>query len=201
MGLINTSIDVHRLEAWALELSEKGMRNAIRRAVDQSARFARKVTIDVIAKDIGVSKSKIAAAVPKVVTTKAGDLSARWTISKLRISIADVSGASISKGSGLRASTHRLTGGGSAALDVSKAFLVTMANGARFVAYRKSKSRLPIKGIYAETPATAMGQQDGAARKMWEKTANQELSRRLAIELEKQFAKENLSASAPDIAD
>jgi hypothetical protein len=52
-----------------------------------SIRAARKLTIPIIAADIGVSKSKIASAVPKVVPTKAGDLSARWTVSKLRVGL------------------------------------------------------------------------------------------------------------------
>jgi hypothetical protein len=72
MSMINVALDTSKLEKWAAELSARGMRNALRRAVDQSARAARKIAIDVIAKDIGVAKSKIAAAVPKVVTTRAG---------------------------------------------------------------------------------------------------------------------------------
>jgi len=92
---LKVAIDTKQLEAWAEELSARGMRNAIRRAVDQSARAARKVTIPIIAADIGVPKSKIAAAVPKVVATKAGDLAARWTISKLRIGILNVAGATV----------------------------------------------------------------------------------------------------------
>ncbi len=148
MSLVNVQIDTKALSQWASELSERGFRNALRRAIDQSARAARKVAIDAIAKDIGVSKAKIRAATPKVITTKAGDLSARWTVTKLRINILDTAGATISRSGGLQASTHRLTGGGSSHLDVSKAFLVTTASGGRFVAYRRGKERLPIKGIY-----------------------------------------------------
>jgi hypothetical protein len=200
MGLVNVTIDTKQLAQWASELSERGMRNAARRGIDQSARAARKATIPVIAADIGVAKSKIAAAVPKVITSKAGDLSARWSIGKMRISIADVAGASITKG-GLTASTHRLTGGGSASLNIAKAFIVRMSNGARFVAFRKGKERLPIKGVYAEMPNTAMAQDRAAARVMWQKTANTELSRRLPVEIGKAFKSEGLSASTPDTGD
>jgi hypothetical protein len=198
MALVNTTIDTKQLEAWASELSARGMRNALRRAIDQSARAARKITIDVIAKDIGVSKAKIKAATPKVVTTKAGDLSARWTVSKMRIGIADVQGATISRQGGLSASTHRLTGGGSASLNVAKAFLVKTASGGRFVAFRKGESRLPIKGIYAEHPASAVAADGAAARVKWQTTANAELSTRLPAEVQKQFAKEGLGPSTPD---
>jgi hypothetical protein len=201
VSLLEVKLDASKLTAWASELSTRGMRNAIRRAVDQSARYARKVTIKVIAADIGVSASKIKAAVPKIQTTTAGNLSARWTVKSMRISIADVSGAKISRGTGLQASTERLTGGGSASLDVSKAFLVQMANGARFVAYRKGKERLPLKGVYAETPATALGQEGAAANKAWKQEADKQLAARLPVEIQKALLKEGLSANTPDLAD
>jgi hypothetical protein len=201
MGLVNVAIDSKQFEAWATELSARGMRNALRRAIDQSARAARKVAIDAIAKDIGVSKSKIKAATPKVVTTKAGDLSARWTVSKTRINILDTQGATISRLGGLHASTHRLTGGGSSHLDVAKAFLVKTASGGRFVAYRKGKERLPIKGIYAEHPATAMAEDGAAARVTWQKEADKQLSKRLPIEVQKAFVSEGLGPSTPDNGD
>lgn len=201
MALVNAAIDAKQLEAWASELSARGMRSALRRAIDQSARAARKRTIDVIAQDIGVSKSKIKAAVPKVVTTKAGDLSARWTVTKMRINILDTQGATISRQGGLTASTHRLTGGGSSRLDVAKAFLVRTASGARYVAFRKGKERLPIKGIYAEHPASAMAQDGAAARVAWQREADKQLSTRLPVEVQKAFVSEGLSASTPDNGD
>jgi hypothetical protein len=201
MSLVNVTLDTSKLNAWAAELSERGFRNALRRAIDQSARAARKVAIDIIAKDIGVSKAKIRAATPKVVTTKAGDLSARWTIGKMRVNILDTAGASISRAGGLTASTHRLSGGGSSHLDVAKAFLVKTASGGRFVAFRKGKERLPIKGIYAEHPATAMGQDGAAAQTIWKQTANRELARRLPVAIQKAFVTEGLSPNTPDTGD
>jgi hypothetical protein len=201
MSLVNVQIDTTKLAQWARELSERGFRNALRRAIDQSARAARKVAIDAIAKDIGVSKAKIRAATPKVITTKAGDLSARWTVSKLRIGILDTAGATISRSGGLTAATHRLSGGGSSHLDVSKAFLVTTASGGKFVAFRKGKERLPIKGIYAEHPATAMGQDGAAAQTIWKQTAYRELATRLPVEIGKALVTEGLSPNTPDTGD
>ncbi|MDB5636119.1 MAG: hypothetical protein JWP51_1027 [Bradyrhizobium sp.] len=64
--MIAIQIDTSKLAAWAEQLSVRGMRNAIRRAVDQSVRAARKTTVPVIAADIGVSKAKIAAAVQPI---------------------------------------------------------------------------------------------------------------------------------------
>lgn len=200
MGLVNVSLDTSKLSKWAEELSERGFRNALRRAIDQSARAARKVTIDAIAKDIGVSKATIRTATPKIRTTTAGSLSATWTVTKLRIGIMNVSGATVSRAGGLHASTHRVTGGGSASLDVSKAFIIK-ANGGTFVAFRKGKERLPIKGIYAESPSTALGQEGSAPQKVWKDTANKELAARLPVEIAKQFANEGLSPSTPDTGD
>ena len=201
MSLLDVRIDSSELSEWASELSQRGFRNAIQRAIDQSARAARKVTLDVIAKDIGVSKVKIKAATPKIVTTKAGDLSARWTVSKMRIGILDTAGASVSRMGGLKAATHRLSGGGSAHLDVTKAFLVTTANGGRFVAYRRGSSRLPIKGIYAEHPATALGQANSAAQTTWTKEASSQVGARLPVEIQKALITEGLSPNTPDNGD
>lgn len=200
MSLLNVTLDASKLEAYASELSARGFKNAIRRAVDQSARAARKLTIPIIAADINVAKSKIAAAVPKVVASKAGDLSARWTISKLRIGIINTAGATVSRHGGLTAATHKITGGGSAALNVEKAFVIH-ANGGSFVAYRKGKSRFPIKAIYAESPATAMAQDRAAARVTWQAEANKQLATRLPIEIQKQFAAEGLSGNTSDTGD
>lgn len=197
MSLVNVAIDARQLERWAAELSARGLRNAIRRAVDQSARAARKSAIKIISGDIGVAASKFKEATPKVRASTAGDLAARWTISKARIGILNVGHATISKGIGLSASTHRLTGGGSASLDVHQAFLVTTSAGGRFVAIRRGAERLPIKGIYAESPSTAMGQDGAAARKTWEREASREVATRLPIEVAKQFAREGLGPASP----
>ncbi|SRR5258708_7022053 len=201
MGLVDVKIDTTALSKWASEQSERGFRNALRRAIDQSARAARKVAIDAISRDIGVSKAAIKSATPKIRTTTAGSLSASFTVTKLRIGIMNVAGASVSKSGGLTAATHRLGGGGSSHLDVSKAFLVTTASGGKFVAYRKGKERLPIKGIYAEHPATAMGQDGAPAQTIWKQTANRELATRLPVEIQKAFVTEGLSPNTPDTGD
>jgi len=62
--MLSVKLDASKLASYAEELSARGVRNAIRRAVDQSARQARKQTIETIASDIGVSKAKIRSATP-----------------------------------------------------------------------------------------------------------------------------------------
>lgn len=197
MGLLDVKLDTSNMTKWAEELSARGLRNAIRRAVDQSARAARKEAIQVIAADIGVSKAKIRAATPKVVTTKAGNLAARWTVSKMRIGIRNVAGAKITKGSGLVASTHKLGGGGSSRLQVKRAFVMS-ANGGDAVVYRTGRSRFPVKAIYAETPATALGQDGAPAQTKWKEVANRELNARLGVEIQKQLVAEGLGPYTPD---
>jgi hypothetical protein len=201
MGLIDVKLDTSKLSQWASELSERGFRNALRRAIDQSARAARKVAVKAVAADIGVSASKIKAATPKVQTTTAGSLSARFTVSKLRINILDVAGAKLSKSGGLTASTHRLTGGGSASLSLKNAFLVTTAAGGRFVAFRRGPARLPIKGVYGAMPNTVFGQDRSAPQKIWKQAADKELATRLPVEIQKAFVTEGLSPNTPDTGD
>lgn len=201
MAELNVRIDGSSLERWAEELSARGIKSAIRRALDQTGRLARKQTIPVIAADIGVSKSKIASATPKVQTTTVTNLSVRWTVSKMRLGALNAAGATISKSGGLHMATHRLTGGRSSDLTIGKAFVIRTSAGGTFVAIRRGAARLPVKGIYLEHPATALAQNGAAARKQWEKTVAAELPARLDRELRRQFFNEKLSASTPDIAD
>lgn len=198
MGL-KVDLDTRSMSRWAEELSARGLRNAIRRAVDQSARAARKEAIPAIAKDIGVARGKIREATPKVQTTTASNLSAHWTVSKMRIGIINVQGAKVGRG-GLRASTHRLTGGGSASLNIPRAFLVKKG-GQQYVAYRSGAHRLPIKAVYAEHPATALGQTGGYAQRTWQKVAEREANRRLETEIQKQLVNEGIPYQAPNNPD
>ncbi|WP_439368513.1 phage tail protein [Bradyrhizobium sp. DASA03120] len=195
MSILKVDLDGSKLEAWADILSTRGLKNAIRRAVDKSATAARKVALKIIAQDVGVPVARIKPGVTKLRRTTQGDLSASFTADKLRIGILNVSGAKIGAG-GLTASTHRLTGGGSASLKIRNAFLVH-ANGGTFVAFRKSRERLPIKGVYAEHPGTAMGQEGAAARTAWEKEANKQIAERLPTEIQKQLLAEGLPYVAP----
>lgn len=192
---LNVKVDASSLIKWAEVLSSRGIRNAIRRALDKSATAARKVALKKIAADIGVGEAYIKDTVGKVKRTTQGSLSASFTTVKKRISIMRVSGASIGPG-GLKASTHRLGGGGSTSLNVRRAFIVKTAAGGSFVAYRTSRSRLPIKGVYAEHPATAMGQA-GPVQEAWRLEAEKQLRERLGVELQKQLLNEGLGYTAP----
>jgi hypothetical protein len=194
--MLKVTVDADKLTHWATELSERGMRNAIRRAVDKSATAARKVAVEIIAADIGVPKARIKDAVSKVRRTTQTNLSASFTASKMRVSMLATTGANVNNPGGLTGSTFRLTGGGSASPNVKEAFIVN-ANGGRFVAVRRSKSRLPIKGVFAETPSTALGQPGAAAQVAWTKGANKQLAERLPAEIQRQLVSEGIPYSAP----
>jgi minor tail protein Z (GPZ) len=195
MGLLDVKIDAKSFEQWCDEISARGLKNAIRRAVDTSATAARKVALKIIAADIGVPVARIKSAVGKVKRTTQTSLSASFTTTKMRINILST-GATASRQGGVTGSTFRLTGGGSAHLIAPHAFVMNVG-GSRFVVQRRGKGRLPVKAIFAESPSSAMGQPGAAAQVAWKKSAEAELSQRLGREIQKQFYSEKLSAASP----
>jgi len=195
MGL-TVNINASSLEKWASELSSKGLRNSIRRAIDRSASQARKIAVETIAKDAGVPVARIRPGVTKLRRTTQYDLKASFTANKLAIGILNTQGATVKRIGGLSASTFRISGGGSSSLNVARAFIVN-ANGGRFVAYRKGKERLPIKPIWAEMPNTAMSQDKGAARLAWQKEAEKQTAKLLPAEIQRQLLAEGLPYVAP----
>jgi len=101
--MLKVTVDADKLTHWATELSERGMRNAIRRAVDKSEKAARKVAVEIIAADIGVPKARIKDAVSKVRRTTQTNLSASFTASKMRVSMLATTGATVNNPGGLTA--------------------------------------------------------------------------------------------------
>lgn len=197
MAELKVTLDGSKLEKWATELSARGLKNAIRRAVDRSATAARKAALEVIASDIGVPKARLRTAVTKVKRTTQTNLTASFTANKAAINML-ATGATVARVGGMHGSTYRLTGGTSASLKIKDAFLVH-ANGGTFIAVRRSNERLPIKGVFAETPSYALGR--GKANKDWQKEANAQLAQRLPQEIQKQLLAEGLPYSAPPDTD
>ena len=191
---ISTQLDTRQLVE-QLEQASRQTVNALRRAVDRSARAARKDAIKTMAADIGVPKSQFAKSVPPVKGSTQGDISAKWTVSKARISALKV-GQFTPQLSELRGSfsgsTFRLTGGGSSSLNIPKSFTMKAPNGATLLMVRNGKD---IKAVYAESPKTGMGQDDGAPRKTWERVAEQELQANVATEMQKALDGVSLSVA------
>ena len=175
---VNVRVDTTELLKWASTLSGGKLRGAIKNGLNRAARAARTSAIEVIALDEGVSQARAKKSISKLSTASPSNLSASWTAGKQRIGILATSGATYSKGSGLNASTERLTGGGSARLNVKRAFVVN-ANGGRVLFIRKGPGRKNIRPLFAEMPSTGLGQANAAGRKVWEKTANVRLPQEL----------------------
>lgn len=182
-SLLTFSLDASELAKWGEKLSQYTIRLAAKNAINRVARRARNEAIKTIAADIGIPAARVKQSVSKLRTASPWKLSADWDAKAARIGILNTSGAKVMKLGGLTARTFRLTGGGSSSLSVGKAFVVK-ANGGRFVAYRKNGSRLPIKAIYAEHAATAIGQDNGAARVQWQRTVAAELPKELGTSLQ-----------------
>jgi hypothetical protein len=171
MPSISVAIDGSQLAAWATELSASKIRSTLASALNKAARAARKDFIAVAAQDIGVPVSRVKASVSNIVRASPSNLSAKFVVSKSRIGIRNTMGAIFSKGSGLTAHTHVLTGGGSASLSAPKAFLL-QANGGQVIMVRVGKGRATIKGIYAEGVNTALSQPAAAPRLKWIRDAD-----------------------------
>ena len=69
-----------------------------------------------------------------------------------------------------------------------------MPTGGTFIAVRRSKQRLPVKGVFAETASYALG--EGEANKAWQKEAKTQLAQRLPVEIAKQLASEGAPCNA-----
>ena len=66
-------------------------------------------------------------------------------------------------------------------MNIPKSFTMKAPNGATLLMVRHGKD---IKAVYAESPKTGMGQDDGAPRRQWEKTAERELAANVATEMQ-----------------
>jgi len=192
---IETTLDTRELVK-LLEQASRQTVNALRRSVDRTARAARKDAIRVMAQDIGVPKSTFSKSVPPVRGSTQGNISATWTVSKARISALRVGTfqpvLSELRGS-YSGSTFKLTGGGSASLNIAKSFVMRAPNGALLLMVRHGGD---IKAIYAAAPKTTLGQDDGAPRKTWQKVAERELAANLASEMGAALAGASLSPIA-----
>ena len=195
MTAIIVKLDVSKFVAWAKGLSDYKLRLATKAAINKAARAARTSAIEVIALDEGVPQARAKKSISKLNTASPSNLKATWTAGAQRIGILSTAGAKFSKGSGLTARTHVLTGGGSSRLSIAKAFVI-QANGGRVLMIRKARGRgkQAIKAVYAETPSTGLGQADAAGRKVWQRTAETRLNNELNSALSAVFA----GGSAPN---
>ena len=180
MADMKVTLDCGPLIAWASDLANSRIRSVLASALNRAARSARKEAINTIARDIGVPIARVKPSVGKIIRASPGKLSASFIVGKSRIGIKNVSGATFSKGSGLTASTHRLTGGGSSSLHAGKAFLIKTGAGGGFIAIRIGKGRAAIRAVAAEGVNTSMAQPNAAARVGWQRDASTNATREVS---------------------
>lgn len=157
------------------------MVRGLRSAVDKTARLARREAIREAARDEGVTIREAGKGQPLVKASTQYSLSASWTVKPQFVNVMRTSGASLMRGEGLRASTYRLTGGGSADLNAPRAFRMSVGNADGALAFLRTRHGPGthrgggIRAISAEMTRTSMSQDDGAAAKLWKRTAEREL--------------------------
>ena len=181
---VNVKIDTTALLRWANELSTAKIKGAIKSGLNRAGRRARTEFIANTAADANVPSARIRKGISPFRSASPSRLVAAFDAKPVKIGILSTAGATISKGSGLHAATHVVTGGGSASLDVQRAFVITTANGGRVVMIRRGSGRKNIKAIYAEQPATALNQGRSAPRIKWLKTAADETAREITAGLQ-----------------
>ncbi len=173
---LDTKEFVDRMDRAAVD-----MVRGLRSAVDKTARTARREAIKEAAKDEGVTIREAGKGQPLVKASTQYSLSASWTIKPVFVNVMKTSGASLIRGEGLHASTYRLTGGGSADLNAPKAFRMGVSNADGALAFLRTRHGPGthrgggLRAISAEMTRTSMGQEDGAAAKLWKRTAEREL--------------------------
>jgi len=188
MSSITVSFDCHQLTD-RMNFAAREIVNGLRRAVDGAARAARKVALKAAASDEGAGLAYAKKNMPLVRGSTQSSLSATWTIPGSVIGIMHVSGATLTPGQGLTASTFRDTGGGSAALNVPEAFMLKVRNSDGSLAMLRFRHgvgshRGGIRSMSAEMTRTSMSQADAVPRKIWEKTASEQLATRGSAALE-----------------
>jgi hypothetical protein len=176
---INVKLDVHEL-VQRMDIAPVEIMKGLRSAVDRTARAARREAIKEAARDEGVSIREAGKNQPLVRGSTQSSLSASWTVKPIFVNIMRVSGARLNRGTGLEASTFRITGGGSAHLLAPKAFGMRVGNTSAPLAFHRFQfgpgtHRRGYRAMSAEMTRTAMGQEDGAARSVWHKVAKREL--------------------------
>ena len=181
---VNIKLDTSSLLRWATDLSAYKIKLALKNGLNRAARAARKDAVADIAADANVPLARVKPGISKLRTASPGNLTASFDAKPLRIGILATGGATIAKGVGLHASTHRLSGGRSASLSAPKAFIKN-AGGGRVVMVRTGKGRKALKGIFGENPASAMRQDNAFARQHWLKDAAAKVEREITADLTK----------------
>lgn len=173
---------------------------ALSGAVNTATKAARKVTVPVVKQDANLTES-ITKEIGRVQPASPGSLTARVAFKPGRHSILRTGGATFSPGmswnrGSLAASTHRLSGGGSASLSVPKAFILRGANHGKFmIAYRTGKAHKAFKVIYAASAKATMHDEAQKPARTFIEVAQRELDREVSSVLQTVFDGGHVSPS------
>jgi hypothetical protein len=172
---------------------------ALSGAVNTAARAARKYTVPVIKQDANLTES-ITKEIGRVQSASPGNLTARIAFKAGRHNILRTGGAVFSpklswnRGS-LSASTHKLSGGGSASLSIPKAFVMRGAGHGKFmVMVRTGKARNATKALYAASAKAVMHNEAQAPARKFIEVAQRELDREVSSALQTVFDGGHMSA-------
>lgn len=172
---------------------------ALSGAVNTATKAARKATAPVVKQDANLSES-LSKEIGRVQPASPGNLTARVAFKPGRHSILRTGGATFSPGmswnrGSLAASTHRLSGGGSASLSVPKAFILRGSGHGKFmVATRTGKARKAFKVIYAASAKATMHNEAQKPAQTFIQTAQRELDREVSSVLQTVFDGGHVSA-------
>jgi hypothetical protein len=172
---------------------------ALSGAVNTATKAARKATAPVVKQDANLTES-ITKEIGRTQLASPSNLTARVAFKPGRHSILRTSGATFSPGmswnrGSLAASTHRLSGGGSASLSAPKAFILRGAGHSKFmIAYRTGKARKAFKVIYAASAKATMHNEAQKPAQTFIQTAQRELDHEVSSALETAFAGGHVAA-------
>ncbi len=172
---------------------------ALAGATNTATKAARKYTVPVVKQDANLSES-LSNEIGRVQLASPGNLTARVAFKPGRHSILRTGGATFSPGmswnrGSLSASTHRLSGGGSASLSVPKAFILRGSGHGKFmVASRTGKARKAFKVIYAASAKATMHNEAQRPAQTFIEVAQRELDREVSSVLETAFAGGHVAA-------
>lgn len=170
---------------------------ALSGAVNTAARAARKYVVPVIRQDANLTES-ISKEIGRVQSASPGNLTARIAFKAGRHSILRTGGATFSpklswnRGS-LSASTHKLSGGGSASLSLGKSFIMRGAGHGKFMVMVRTGKQ--IKAIYAASAKATMHDERQAPARKFIEVAQRELDREVSSALQTVFDGGHVSAS------
>lgn len=177
-----------------IQHAEKESYGAIRNGIARAARTARKVALDVYARDANLRDKRARFDVPLV---RSNGLTAEWRPTSKTANLASAAGTVASRDAGLSAHVFELTGGRSSDLRARRGFIIHVGGNAIALNRVAPGHRAGYLKMYGEALKTSMRQEDGAPREAWTRTAAIESVAQVSSALQRIFD----GAPAPFTAD